>query len=30
MPYIDSKITKNNVYVTYHPVNDWGWNGKNF
>lgn len=18
------------VYVTYHPVNDWGWNGKNF
>ena len=20
----------NAVYVTYHPVNDWGWNGKNF
>ncbi len=18
------------VYVTYHPVNDWGWNGSNF
>lgn len=18
------------VYVTYHPVTDWGWNGKNF
>lgn len=18
------------VYVTYHGVNDWGWNGKNF
>lgn len=18
------------VYVTYHPVNDWGWNGANF
>ena len=17
------------VYVTYHPVNDWGWNGRN-
>ena len=17
-------------YVTYHPVNDWGWNGRNF
>ena len=23
-------IPKSNVYVTYHPVNDWGWNGKNF
>ena len=23
-------IPKNNVYVTYHPVSDWGWNGKNF
>lgn len=19
-----------NVYVTYHGVNDWGWNGSNF
>ena len=19
-----------NVYVTYHPVSDWGWNGRNF
>ena len=18
------------VYVTYHPVSEWGWNGKNF
>ena len=18
------------VYVTYHPVNEWGWNGSNF
>ena len=18
------------VYITYHPVNDWGWNGRNF
>ncbi len=18
------------VYVTYHPVNDWDWNGSNF
>ena len=18
------------VYVTYHPVSDWGWNGENF
>lgn len=23
-------IPKNAVYVTYHPVSDWGWNGKNF
>ncbi len=23
-------IPGNAVYVTYHPVNDWGWNGKNF
>lgn len=19
-----------NIYVTYHPLSDWGWNGKNF
>ncbi len=23
-------IPGNNVYVTYHPVSDWGWNGRNF
>ena len=23
-------IPGNCVYVTYHPVNDWGWNGRNF
>ena len=23
-------IPGNAVYVTYHPVNDWGWNGSNF
>ncbi|MCR4781326.1 MAG: hypothetical protein K5851_01060 [Lachnospiraceae bacterium] len=23
-------IPGNQVYVTYHPVNDWGWNGSNF
>ncbi len=23
-------IPGNSVYVTYHPVNDWGWNGSNF
>ncbi len=23
-------IPGNAVYVTYHPVNDWGWNGRNF
>ncbi|MBO7662496.1 MAG: hypothetical protein J6U01_03915 [Clostridia bacterium] len=23
-------IPGNAVYVTYHPVSDWGWNGKNF
>ncbi len=23
-------IPGNAVYVTYHPVNDWGWNGANF
>ena len=24
------QIPGNAVYVTYHPVNDWGWNGRNF
>ena len=23
-------IPGNHVYVTYHPVSDWGWNGANF
>ena len=23
-------IDGNAVYVTYHPVSDWGWNGSNF
>jgi len=23
-------IPGNAVYVTYHPVSDWGWNGRNF
>ena len=23
-------IPSSNVYVTYHGVNDWGWNGQNF
>ena len=23
-------IPKNSVYVTYHPISDWGWNGGNF
>ena len=23
-------IPGQNVYVTYHPVSDWGWNGRNF
>ena len=23
-------IPGNAVYVTYHPVKDWGWNGSNF
>lgn len=23
-------IPGNSVYVTYHGVNDWGWNGQNF
>lgn len=24
------KIPGSNVYVTYHPVSNWGWNGSNF
>ncbi len=24
------EIPGNAVYVTYHPVTDWGWNGSNF
>ena len=23
-------LPPNGVYVTYHPVSDWGWNGRNF
>ena len=23
-------IPGKNVYITYHPVSDWGWNGSNF
>ena len=23
-------IPGRSVYVTYHPVSDWGWNGSNF
>ncbi|MBR3058324.1 MAG: hypothetical protein IKG93_10210 [Clostridiales bacterium] len=23
-------IPGNSVYITYHPVSDWGWNGQNF
>ena len=23
-------IPASSVYVTYHPVDDWGWNGENF
>ena len=23
-------IPGSSVYVTYHPVSDWGWNGSNF
>ncbi|MBQ1902590.1 MAG: hypothetical protein II169_08610 [Lachnospiraceae bacterium] len=23
-------ISADSIYVTYHPVNDWGWNGQNF
>jgi len=23
-------IPGDGVYVSYHPVNNWGWNGKNF
>ena len=23
-------IPGNSIYITYHPVSDWGWNGSNF
>ena len=23
-------IPSDSVYVTYHPISDWGWNGSNF
>jgi len=23
-------IPGNCIYVTYHPITDWGWNGNNF
>lgn len=23
-------IEPSKVYVTYHPISDWGWNGSNF
>ena len=23
-------IPSNSIYVTYHPIADWGWNGHNF
>ena len=23
-------IPSNAIYVTYHPIADWGWNGHNF
>ena len=26
----DLGIPGKNIYVTYHPVSDWGWNGRNF
>ena len=26
----DFGIPAADVYVTYHPVEDWGWNGENF
>lgn len=25
-----SGVAAENVYVTYHPVKDWGWNGSDF
>jgi hypothetical protein len=28
--YVAVSLLGNAVYVTYHPVNDWGWNGSNF
>ena len=26
----DLGIPQDAIYVTYHGVNDWGWNGRNF
>lgn len=26
----EAGIPADRVYVTYHPVSDWGWNGTNF
>ena len=23
-------IPKSAIYITYHGINDWGWNGRNF
>lgn len=23
-------IPADNIYISYHPVHDWGWNGENF
>lgn len=23
-------VSADKIYVTYHPVKDWGWNGSNF
>ena len=28
--YEELGIPGSAVYVTYHPVSDWGWNGSNF
>ena len=24
------QIPKENIYITYHGIHDWGWNGQNF